>query len=78
MSRSDEEESLYDWYINANHRNTCPRCSNQKISEIAYAQDKNGIGVIYRCLRCLYEYGIDAESGQSHFDKNSKPTLYWE
>jgi len=78
MSRSDEEESLYDWYINPNHRKTCPRCSTQKVTELAYAQDKNGVGVIFRCLRCLYEYGIEDESSQGYFDKNSNPTLYWE
>jgi hypothetical protein len=77
MSRSDEEVFLYDWYSSANHRTSCPRCSSQKIRELAYAHDKNGIGVIYRCLRCLYEYGIDTESGQAYFDKNSNPTLYW-
>ena len=76
MSRSDEEESLYDWYINPNHRTTCPRCSFQKITELEYAKDKNGQGVIYRCQKCLYEYGIEDES-QAYFDKNSNPTLYW-
>lgn len=75
---SDQEESLYDWYVSENHRKFCPRCSGQKISELAYAHDKNGVGVIYRCRRCLYEYGIDTEQGQSHFDKNTRPTLYWE
>jgi len=77
MSRSEEEETLYDWYTDKNHRTTCPRCSKQKISEQAYAQDKNGVGVIYRCLTCLYEYGLEDES-QGHFDKNANPTLYWE
>jgi len=77
MSGSDEEESLYDWYSNVVHRTTCPRCGSQKISELEYTHDKDGIGVIYRCMRCLYEYGIDVESDGIHFDKNSNPTLYW-
>ncbi len=76
MSRSDEE-ILYDWYRSLGHRNSCPRCSSPKINELAYAHDKNGVGVIYRCVRCLYEYGIDIESGESYFDKNSNPTIYW-
>jgi len=25
MSKRDDEESLYDWYINPNLRKTCPR-----------------------------------------------------
>ena len=77
MSKRDEERILYDWYTNERHRDTCPRCSSHKITELEYAQDKNGIGVIYRCMSCLYEYGIDTEAGQAYFDKNSNPTLYW-
>ena len=78
MSRRDEERSLYDWYSNMIHSKTCPKCGSNKIRELAYAHDKDGIGVIYRCLGCLYEYGIDTEAGQAYFDKNSNPTLYWE
>ena len=78
MSRSDEEETLYDWYMNPTHRETCPRCSTQKVTELDYAQDKNGVGVIYRCLRCLYEYGLEDESSQGYFDKNANPTIYFE
>ena len=77
MSKSDLERSLYDWYSDMALSNNCPRCSSHKISELEYAHDKNGIGVIYRCMRCLYEYGIDTESGEAYFDKNSNPTLYW-
>ena len=77
MSSNNEEKSLYDWYSNEIHRNSCPRCSSQRIRELAYTHDKNGIGVIYMCLRCLYEYGIDTEPNQAYFDKNSNPTLYW-
>ena len=78
MSKSDLERSLYDWYTDLTFSNTCPRCGGQKISELEYAHDINGIGVIYRCMRCLYEYGIDTEAGESYFDKNQNPTLYWE
>ncbi|MCW4012667.1 MAG: hypothetical protein NWF07_06715 [Candidatus Bathyarchaeota archaeon] len=77
MSRSDEEESLYDWYNNEIHRTICPRCGSPKISELEYTLDKDGIGVVYRCMRCLYEYGIDVESDGVYFDKNQNPTLYW-
>ena len=77
MSRSDIEESLYDWYINPNLRKTCPKCSIQHIREVAYAQDKDGQGTIYRCQKCFYQYGVEDESNQAYFDKNSNPTLYW-
>ena len=77
MSRRDDERSLYDWYSSLAHSKTCPKCGSDRVRELTYALDKDGIGVIYRCMGCLYEYGIDTEAGQSYFDKNSNPTLYW-
>ncbi len=77
MSGSDEEEFLYDWYINSYFRKTCPKCGSQDIKEVDYTHDKNGQGTIYRCQKCFYLYGIEDESNQAYFDKNSNPTLYW-
>ncbi len=77
MSRRDDEESLYDWYNNENLRNTCPKCSSKKVKDVAYAQDKDGVGTIYRCQKCFYQYGVEDKSFELHFDKNSNPTLYW-
>jgi hypothetical protein len=77
MSRRDDEESLYDWYINTNLRKTCPKCSTQNIREVAYAQDQDGVGLIYRCQNCFYQYGIMDEAGLGYFDKNGNPTIYW-
>ena len=71
MSKRDDEESLYDWYINSNLRKTCPRCSSQNIRDIEYVQDKDGQGTVYRCQKCFYTYGIEDETLRAYFDVNS-------
>ena len=78
MSDKDTEESLYYWYITSYHRKTCPKCGSEKVIDIAYGQDKNGQGIIYRCHKCLYEYGVEDETNRAYIDINSRPTLYWE
>ena len=45
--------------------------------DVAYGQDKDGFGIIYRCQKCFYQYGVEDESCQAYFDKNSNPTIYW-
>jgi transposase-like protein len=77
MNRGNEEESLYDWYTNPILRKTCPKCSSQNVKDVTYGQDKDGFGIIYRCQKCFYQYGVEDESSQAYFDKNSNPTIYW-
>lgn len=68
MSKGMEDELLYDWYINNNLRKVCPKCSGQVIREIAYVQDGAGQGLLYRCQKCLYQYGVEDYSLRAYFD----------
>ena len=75
---SDADETLYNWYVTEVHRRLCPKCNHQQVTELDYGHDKNGVGIIYRCNRCLYTYGVEDETNRAYMDKNQRPTLYWE